>query len=149
MSWSLKKFDELSVNELYSILQIRNAVFIVEQECYYQDVDNKDLKALHLFYTKDNAMLAYCRILGPGISYPECSIGRVLTVHSARNLGLGKVLVEKALYEINTHWPKTNVRISAQKYLVKFYSDFGFVSHGEEYLEDHLPHIEMLKENLM
>ncbi|OJV55278.1 MAG: GNAT family N-acetyltransferase [Bacteroidetes bacterium 43-16] len=144
MSWHLKPFQELSNHELYSILQIRNAVFIVEQACYYQDVDNKDLNALHLFYIKDNAMLAYCRILPAGISYKEASIGRFLTVQSARNQGLGKVLIEQAIYHIKERWPKTSIRISAQQYLEAFYQSFGFKTQGDMYLEDDIPHIEML-----
>lgn len=144
MSWSLKSFQELSTQELYSILQIRNAVFIVEQACCYQDVDNKDISALHLFYTKDNAMLAYCRILPAGVSYKEASFGRFLTVQSARNMGLGKVLIEQALYHIKDRWPKTSIRISAQQYLEKFYQGFGFKTQGNMYLEDDIPHVEML-----
>lgn len=144
MSWSLKTFDTLSNQELYSILQIRNAVFIVEQACSYQDVDNKDLNALHLFYTKDNAMLAYCRILPPGVSYKEASFGRFLTVQSARNLGLGKVMIGQAIYHIKERWPKTSIRISAQQYLERFYQAFGFKTQGNMYLEDDIPHVEML-----
>lgn len=144
MSWSLKAFDALSLQELYSILQIRNAVFIVEQNCAYQDVDNKDLEAYHLFYTKDNAMLAYCRILAPGSSYKEVSIGRVLTVKSARNLGLGRVLMEKSILFIKEKWPRQNIKISAQEYLETFYQGFGFKAQGAAYLEDNIPHVSML-----
>lgn len=144
MSWHLKSFQELSNHELYSILQIRNAVFIVEQACSYQDVDNKDLNAWHLFYIKDNSMLAYCRILPAGISYKEASIGRFLTVQSARNQGLGKVLIEQAIYHIKERWPKNSIRISAQQYLEAFYQSFGFKTQGNMYLEDDIPHIEML-----
>jgi ElaA protein len=99
MSWNIKTFEQLSAQELYSILQIRNAVFIVEQNCAYQDVDNKDLAALHLFYTKDNSIVAYCRVLPAGLSYPEISIGRVLTVKSVRKQGLGKVLMEHTIHK--------------------------------------------------
>src|SRR5690606_25036400 len=118
------------------ILQIRNAVFIVEQNCPYQDIDNKDFTALHLFYSKDNAILAYCRILPAGASYPEISIGRFLTVKSARNQGLGRVMMEKAIQFIREQWPKQNIRISAQKYLESFYGSFDFRVQGSDYLED-------------
>ena len=144
MSWHTKTFDELTANELYSILQIRNAVFIVEQNCPYQDLDNKDQSAFHLFYVKDNAMLAYCRILPAGASYKEISIGRVLNVKSARNQGLGKVMMEKAIQFVKEKWPKQNIRISAQKYLEAFYGSLGFKSQGADYLEDNIPHVEML-----
>ncbi len=144
MSWSIKTFEELSGQELYSILQIRNAVFIVEQNCAYQDVDNKDLSAFHLFYIKDNAMQAYCRILPAGASYKEVSIGRFLSVKSARNLGLGKVMMQKAIQFVQEKWHKQNIRISAQQYLEAFYGSFGFKSQGSVYLEDNIPHIEML-----
>lgn len=144
MSWSIKTFEQLNPQELYSILQIRNAVFIVEQNCPYQDVDNKDLSAIHIFYQKEGNIVAYCRIMPAGLSYPEISIGRVLTVKSVRTQGLGKVLMEKAMQFIKEQWPKQNVRISAQEYLKEFYSSFGFKTIGSSYLEDDIPHIAMI-----
>lgn len=144
MSWNIVSFDALSREDLYRILQIRNAVFIVEQNCPYQDVDNRDFGAFHLFYVSDNAMLAYCRLLPAGSSYKEVSIGRFLTVRSARGQGLGKVMMEKAVQFIKTEWPKQNIRISAQKYLQVFYESFGFKVQGPDYLEDNIPHVEML-----
>lgn len=144
MSWNIVAFGDLSLEDLYRILQIRNAVFIVEQNCPYQDLDNKDFGAYHLFYRKDNAISAYCRILPAGASYKEVSIGRVLTVRSVRKQGLGKVMMETAIQFVKAEWPRQNIRISAQKYLQAFYESFGFKAQGADYLEDNIPHVEML-----
>ncbi len=143
--WKIKSFDKLTIKELYAILKIRQEVFIVEQTCYYLDADGYDEKAIHIWGEKDEEIVAYCRIFEPKIKYPESSLGRVLTNPSYRNLKLGKVLLKIALNTIDTKFDTPNVRISAQDYLLRFYSEFGFISTGVEYLEDDIPHTEMLR----
>ena len=145
MVWKIKSFDKLTIKELYAILKIRQEVFIVEQTCYYLDADGYDEKAIHIWGEKDEEIVAYCRIFEPKIKYPESSLGRVLTNPSYRNLKLGKVLLKIALNTIDTKFDTPNVRISAQDYLLRFYSEFGFISTGVEYLEDDIPHTEMLR----
>jgi ElaA protein len=148
INWQLKKFDELSLHELYAILQLRNEVFAIEQNCVYPDMDNKDQPAYHLMgWNSDKAdsyrLIAYTRIIPPGFSYPEPSIGRVVTSPSARGQGIGKQLMEKSIELINELFGKVPVKISAQVYLKKFYADLGFFSTGDAYLEDGIEHIEM------
>lgn len=142
--WKLKNFSELSPEELYKILNIRQEVFIVEQECYYLDADNYDQKALHLWAEENSEILAYLRIFPENIKYKEASIGRVLTSFSARSKNLGKTLVGFSLQIIFNQLRSKSVRISAQDYLIKFYTNFGFVDTGKKYLEDEIPHTEML-----
>jgi len=136
-----KKFADLSPVELYDILSARNAVFVVEQKCAYQDIDDKDQAALHVVIPFQGKLGAYCRVLPPGVSYTEWSIGRVLTAAHARGHKLGHQLMKEALAAIG----KNPVRISAQSYLQKFYETHGFTRVGEEYLEDDIPHVEMIK----
>lgn len=143
--WKIKSFENLSNKELYEILKLRQEVFIVEQTCYYLDADGYDEKAVHLWAEKAEQIVAYCRIFPQGIKYPETSIGRVLTHPEFRNLQLGKTLMKFALETIETRFDTKNCRISAQDYLLKFYSDFGFVDTGKKYLEDDIPHTEMVR----
>lgn len=143
-SWFLKNFDELTCRELYDLLSARNEVFVVGQNCNYLDTDGKDFQCLHLFCKIDNEIAAYCRIIPPGISYSGTSIGRVLTRDKFRNLGLGKELVNLAIESALNAFPGNNIKIGAQSYLLKFYSDFGFEVFGEEYLEDKIPHHKMI-----
>ena len=143
--WKIKSFEKLTIKELYAILKIRQEVFIVEQTCYYLDADGYDEKAIHIWGEKNGEIVAYCRIFEPKIKYPESSLGRVLTNPSYRNLKLGKVLLKIALNTIEAKFNTTQVRISAQDYLLRFYSEFGFISTGVEYLEDDIPHTEMLR----
>lgn len=143
--WKIKSFEKLSIKELYAILKIRQEVFIVEQTCYYLDADGYDEKAIHIWGEKNGEIVAYCRIFEPKIKYPESSLGRVLTNPSYRNLKLGKILLKIALHTIEVKFNTPNVRISAQDYLLRFYSEFGFISTGLEYLEDDIPHTEMLR----
>ena len=143
--WKIKSFEKLAIKELYAILKIRQEVFIVEQTCYYLDADGYDEKAIHIWGEKNGEIVAYCRIFEPEIKYPESSLGRVLTNPSYRNLKLGKVLLKIALNTIEVKFNTTQVRISAQDYLLRFYSEFGFISTGLEYLEDYIPHTEMLR----
>lgn len=146
MSWHVKKFDQLSVFELYAILRLRIAVFAVEQDCVYQDADNKDYhpETLHVFNIKGDEVTAYLRIMAPGCSYQgQSSIGRVVTCQSARGSGIGHQLLQRGLKEIDRYWPKQGCHISAQAYLIKFYSQHSFCSLGETYLEDGIDHIAM------
>jgi len=145
MTWVLKKFDDLSPKELYNILQLRNEVFIVEQNCPYQDLDNKDLYAFHLMGMKGEKLLAYARLLAPGISYSESSIGRVVSSPSLRKTGMGKKLMAESIKEIRNLFQTDTIRIGAQLYLQNFYESFGFVKDGGIYLEDNIPHIIMLR----
>ena len=155
--WHWKTFDELSTSELYEILSIRQAVFAVEQNCVYQDVDGKDNEAWHFFAVpmlkkkpergntnRSTPIHAYLRVLPPGQIYREASLGRVLTTVDGRGKGLGKLLLEQALQKMAEVLPSHNIRISAQLHLKKFYSDFGFEVVSEQYMEDGIPHIEML-----
>lgn len=145
MNWLLKKFEDLTPFELYAIIQLRNEVFIVEQNCIYQDADNKDKFAYHLMGRNDDMLIAYTRLLPPGISYTEPSIGRVVTSPKARGTGLGRELMLKSIEEVYKLFGKQSIRIGAQLYLKAFYSSLGFLHTGEIYLEDGIEHIEMVK----
>ena len=146
INWIIKPFDELSTLELYTIMQLRSAVFCVEQNCAYQDADGKDLKCFHLSgIDNDGELMTYSRIVPPGISFEEVSIGRVITSQKARGTGAGKALMLKSIEVIESKYGKVPIRIGAQCYLIKFYSSFGFEISGQEYLEDNIPHIEMLR----
>jgi ElaA protein len=145
ITWILKPFVELTPQELYSILQLRNEVFIVEQNCPYQDMDNKDLKSWHLMGKINDKLVAYSRLLGPGISYSESSIGRIVSSPSARKTGMGKKLMKESIEQIKFLFKTDIIRIGAQLYLKKFYESFGFVQDGDIYLEDNIPHIIMLR----
>jgi len=144
LNWEIKKFKELKVEELYEILRIRNTVFVIEQQCIYQDVDDKDKNAYHLFAMENGKVVAYLRILGKGISYREVSIGRVLTNNNYRGKGLGKELMLKAIHFIENDLKEETIRISAQEYLLNFYGSLGFKSVSDMYIEDDIPHVEML-----
>lgn len=144
-SWKIKTFDQLSTTELYSIMKVRIDVFVVEQNCPYPDADGYDPKALHLWAEDGGEVVAYCRIFEPGIKYEEASIGRVLTNQNYRRMNLGKILMRMAICTIETRFPNNSIRISAQDYLLNFYKDLGFIPTGKSYLEDDIPHSEMLK----
>jgi ElaA protein len=146
MQWILKPFYSLTSKELYKILQLRNEVFIVEQNCPYQDCDNKDLYAWHLMGMQDDKLLAYSRLLAPGISYSESSIGRVVSSPSLRKTGMGKKLMQESIEQVRNLFHTDTIRIGAQLYLQKFYESFGFIKDGDVYLEDNIPHIIMLRE---
>lgn len=143
--WNIKRFDELTVPELYAIIKARIDVFVVEQDCPYPDLDNYDQKALHLWAENDGEVLAYCRIFDRGVKYPETSIGRVITTEKGRGTGLGKQLIQYAVEVIENRLGTSEIRISAQDYLLRFYSGFGFQDTGKKYLEDNIPHTEMFK----
>lgn len=143
--WKIKSFDEFTVPELYAVLKARVDVFVVEQNCPYPDLDGYDQKALHLWAEEDGEVLACCRIFNKGIKYNEASIGRVLTTEKARGKSLGKQLIRYAIETVENRFHTSEIRISAQDYLLKFYGDFGFEDTGKKYLEDDIPHTEMLR----
>jgi len=143
--WVLKEFNNLAPAELYSILRLRNEVFIVEQNCPYQDLDNKDLEAWHLMGMEKDKLMAYSRLLAPGISYSESSIGRIVSSPVARKTGMGKKLMQESIEQIRILFQTDTIRIGAQLYLKSFYEFFGFVQDGNIYLEDNIPHIIMLR----
>jgi len=143
--WKIKSFDEFTVPELYAVLKARIDVFVVEQNCPYPDLDGYDQKALHLWAEENGEVLAGCRIFNKGIKYNEASIGRVLTTEKARGKSLGKQLIRYAVETVENRFHTSEIRISAQDYLLKFYGDFGFEDTGKKYLEDDIPHTEMLR----
>ncbi|WP_294290766.1 GNAT family N-acetyltransferase [uncultured Chryseobacterium sp.] len=143
--WKIKTFDGLTVPELYAVIKARVDVFVVEQNCPYPDLDGYDQKAVHLWAEEDGGVLAYCRIFDKGIKYNEASIGRVLTTEKARGKNLGKQLIAYAVQTIENRFRTPEIRISAQDYLLRFYGDFGFEDTGKKYLEDDIPHTEMLR----
>ncbi len=145
MKFITKSFQELTTNELYNILQLRSEVFVVEQDCVYQDVDFKDQKALHIFGTKQNRVVAYTRIFKPGDYFDNASIGRVVVAKNERKFGYGHQLMIASIEAIKIYFKVDKITISAQKYLQNFYKSHQFKQIGEEYLEDGIPHIRMDK----
>jgi ElaA protein len=141
--WKTKIFNELSTQELYQILRLRSEVFVVEQNCVYQDIDNKDQKALHLFGILEGEIIAYSRLFKPGDYFEFSSIGRVVVAEKHRDKNFGHELIDQSIFEINNLFKAQNITISAQLYLKKFYDSHGFVATSETYLEDDIPHIEM------
>jgi len=144
MKWLLKKFSDLSPDELYAILRLRSEVFVVEQTCIFQDMDNKDQSAWHLMGWQNDMLLAYTRLIPPGIAYKYPSIGRVVTSPAARGIGLGKELMKKSIEETITLYGHLPIQIGAQVYLKKFYDELGFEQTSDIYMEDGIEHIEML-----
>ena len=142
--WRCKKFTELSLYELYSLLRLRSEVFVVEQHCPYQDIDGKDLKGYQLTCWNGDGLLACTRLLPAGVSYPEMSIGRVATAHPVRRTGLGRELMQRSIDGCYQLFGQAAIRIGAQLYLKKFYESFNFVQASQIYLEDDIQHIEML-----
>ncbi|WP_428355902.1 GNAT family N-acetyltransferase [Methyloprofundus sp.] len=149
IKWQWSLFDELSLHDLYEVLKVRQAVFVVEQGCAYQDVDELDQVAWHLIGWHEDAgfkkIVAYLRVVYPEEKFSEPSIGRVLVTPELRKSGLGKKLIAEAIVRISDEYPDSAIRISAQKYLEVFYSDFGFTTVSSIYEEDGIPHIEMLR----
>ena len=145
MIFNIKRFNELSTHELYVILQLRSEVFVVEQDCVYQDLDNKDQDAFHVLGVLDNEIVAYARIFKPGDYFLESSIGRIVVKKEFRKFQYGYQLVQNSILFIENNLQQNTILISAQSYLTKFYNSLGFTQVGEEYLEDCIPHIKMLK----
>lgn len=147
IEWRLKKFDALSTYELYAILRLRNEVFVVEQNCVFQDADNKDQHAYHLMGTLDNQLVAYTRIVPAGEIFEEVSIGRVITSAQVRGTGLGKELMERSIKAAWQLFDRQPIRLGAQLYLKKFYESFGFKQISDMFMEDGIEHIYMLKKD--
>lgn len=139
-----KTFEELSIKELYQILQLRSEVFVVEQNCVYQDVDGKDEKALHVLGAKNGKLVAYTRAFKPGDYFKNPSIGRVVVAKEQRQYGYGKIIMEASIKEMTNRFHGIPIELSAQTYLLKFYNELGFVAQGKEYLEDGIPHVRMV-----
>jgi len=144
LQWTLSAFKDLSTNQLFDMYHVRQEVFVVEQDCPYQDCDEKDKKSHHLFAYEKDVLVAYLRIVNPGVSYKEPSIGRVLTKLTHRNNGYGIELMKRGIEFCDSYYPEHSIRISAQQYLLPFYRSLGFNELGEVYLEDDIPHMEML-----
>ncbi len=145
IKWIFKKFEELIPSELYAIMQLRNEVFVVEQNCVYQDADNKDSLSFHLMGWTQQKLVAYTRILAPGIAFEEASIGRVVTSPSVRRTGIGVELMKASISKTTELFGNLPIRIGAQLYLEKFYTTLGFKKASDTYLEDNIPHIEMVR----
>ena len=143
MTFFTIQFNKLTTQQLHSIYKLRSQVFIVEQNCAYQDVDEFDLVAHHILMTDNNFILAYARILPPNLNCPQPSIGRVLVEKNYRSKNYGKQLMQYCLQQTQLLYPKQKIVISAQSYLLKFYTDLGFKVVGNEYLEDNIPHTKM------
>lgn len=146
MQWLSQPFEQLSVNQLYDILKLRCDVFIVEQTCYYPDLDDKDRDkgAIHLMAYEGEQLVAYARLLPPGCGYNNMSsLGRVVTSSSQRGKGTGHALLQRCLELVDQHWPDVTCHISAQEHLQQYYQQHGFTTVGEPYLEDDIPHIGM------
>lgn len=138
-----KLFTDFSVDELYEVLQLRSEVFVVEQDCVYQDIDYKDQKALHVLAYKNEKLVAYTRIFKAGDYFSEASIGRVVVAKNERKYGYGHDLMKESIKVVATEFNTDTIHISAQTYLEKFYNSHGFSQEGEGYLEDGIPHIKM------
>ena len=141
----IKTFNELSIQELYELLQLRSEVFVVEQDCVYQDLDGKDQKALHILGYKNEKLVAYTRVFKPVDYFKEASIGRVLVKENERQHKYGYAIMKASIEAIKSHYNQNTIRISAQTYLRKFYGNLEFKEVGEEYLEDGIPHVNMIK----
>jgi ElaA protein len=148
IEWSLKKFSDLSPYEIYAILQLRNEVFVVEQNCVFQDADDKDQASYHLQGTWQQKLVAYTRIVPPGVIYTEASIGRVVTSPAIRRKSAGRLLMEKSIKAVYDVCGTGAIKIGAQLYLRNFYESFGFLPISDTYLEDGIPHIYMQKNAL-
>ena len=143
MKVEVKKFSELSIGELYELLKLRTEIFVVEQECIYQDMDGKDSLAVHILGKEEDKIVAYTRIFNSGDYYDEPSIGRVVVRNSNRGENKGKEIMKESINYIKNNMQEKEIVLSAQKYLDKFYTDLGFKSEGEDYLEDGIPHQKM------
>lgn len=143
MKIEIKPFKDLSLIELYKLLALRNEVFIIEQNCIYQDIDGYDQQAFHVLVSDGDDLIAYARIFDKGIKYQTASIGRVIVSPQKRSLKLGHLLINVAIEAIHNHFKTKEITISAQEHLQKFYAAHGFVTTSETYLEDDIPHVEM------
>ena len=140
-----KEFTDLNIHELYSILKLRQEVFIIEQECNYLDCDNFDLNAIHVTINDDLNLIAYLRIIKHGIISKNIVFGRILVNKKNRDKSIGKNIISYTIEFVKNKFPNTDIEMSAQSYLIEYYKKFGFDVYGEEYLEDEIPHIKMIK----
>lgn len=145
IKWTCLPFPQLTAAHLYTILRLRSEVFVVEQNCIYQDMDGFDQLALHLCGMNGDRLACYARLLAPGVKYPGASVGRVVTSPDSRATGLGRELMQQAVKQCQQHWPAAAITISAQHHLEKFYHSLGFATVSEPYMEDGIPHIEMTR----
>lgn len=155
LSWRCAPYAELSLDELYALLQLRSMVFVVEQQCPFLDIDGDDDRAWHLlgWVADDDGQVpgprrvlgAYARLFAPGVKYAEASVGRVVSHADVRRTGAGRALMAEALRRLDAIAPGAPVRIGAQQYLERFYTSFGFVRDGDDYLEDGIVHLEMVR----
>lgn len=143
--WHTKAFDELTVDELYNIIQLRVDIFVVEQNCPYSELDGKDKHCLHIYATSGQQTIAYARIVPPGLSYSQISIGRVAIHKNYRKEGLGKALIRHTIEKIEEEFGAQDIQIGAQCYLKNFYQSFGFNSVSDDYIEDGIPHVNMIR----
>lgn len=147
MEWHILRFSEIDTYTLYALLKLRVDVFVVEQNCPYPELDEKDLhpETRHILLKKGDKILGYSRILPPGVSFKDApGVGRVCVAQTARRLGLGELVVAKAIATAKEGWPGLDIHISAQCYLQRFYESMGFVAASEPYLEDDIPHLKMI-----
>ena len=145
IEWRYLAFEALSVAELYAVLQLRSEVFVVEQACIFQDMDGADAQAMHVVGTLQGVLVAYARCFAAGEKFAEASMGRIVTRSSVRGSGAGHALVEKAISCLFQRWGAQAIRIGAQAQLASFYRQHGFEKSGSPYMEDGIPHIEMLR----
>ncbi|CAM4107186.1 GNAT family N-acetyltransferase [Gillisia limnaea] len=145
MNIKIKTFKELNLDELYKILQLRSEVFVVEQDCVYQDIDGKDSKAIHVMGFEGDELVAYTRCFEPGYYFDEAAIGRVIVKYKYRKYGFGHDIMKASINQIKNQYGSNNIKLSAQQYLIRFYETHGFIQSGEGYLEDGIPHIAMIK----
>ena len=143
--FNVKSFNQLTTNELYGALKLRSEVFVVEQNCVYLDIDGNDQRAIHVLGYCNEELVAYCRLFDAGEYFENASLGRVIVAQKHRLKKWGNNLITEAISQIKSHFNQTNITISAQLYLQKFYESHGFVVSSESYLEDDIPHIEMIK----
>lgn len=145
LKWKIKRFEALTVHELYDLLKLRSEIFVVEQNCVYLDADGKDKQALHLIGEYEDKIVAYTRLFDAGISYENASIGRVVVDAGYRDRKWGHDLMQESIAAVKSHFDKDQITIGAQLYLKKFYENHGFIQTSEMYFEDGIPHIEMLR----
>lgn len=145
IQWKIKSFDDLTVHELYDLLRLRSEIFVVEQNCVYLDLDGKDKVALHLFGEFEGKIVAHARLFKAGITFEKSSIGRVTVDANYRDRKWGHDLMREAIAGVKYHFGENQITIGAQLYLKKFYESHGFIQASEMYLEDDIPHIEMIK----
>lgn len=143
--WRLMAFEDFRVSELYEVLRLRSEVFVLEQQCIFQDMDGADPKAMHLLGVRHGELQAYARCLAAGVKFPEASLGRVLTCQGVRGTGLGHALIEQSVTAISQLWGPRPIRIGAQAHLAAFYASHGFEDVGKPYMEEGIAHLELLR----